>query len=202
MSSTALATPTSAPSNMVPCDLDQGRMYLDHVHTNLTGVIKRLSPAQWNFKPAPDRWSIAENVDHVEFVQGIVLGRVRDLLPTAPASAPDRDYRAVDAIVLGVFPHRFARFNAPEPLLPTSRFKSPQDALPRLAENTARLTAQLELTPDLRGRVLDAPPLKASTQGEHTVMDGYQWLMTAAAHTERHTHQILELMADPNFPEN
>src|SRR5271166_747733 len=100
---------TASTSGLTPSEMEQGRMYLDHSHTNIVGAIKRLSPAQWNFKPAPDRWSIGENVDHAEFVQGIVIGRVRDLFPTAPAGDADRDYRTVDAIVLGIFPHRFAR---------------------------------------------------------------------------------------------
>jgi hypothetical protein len=33
-------------------------------------------------------------------------------------------------------------------------------------------------------------------------MDGYQWVLATAAHTERHTKQILEVKSDPNFPAN
>ena len=33
-----------------------------------------------------------------------------------------------------------------------------------------------------------------------SLMDGYQWILTAAAHVERHTKQMLEVRADPNFP--
>jgi len=31
------------------------------------------------------------------------------------------------------------------------------------------------------------------------VIDGYQWILAASAHTERHTKQILEVRADPGF---
>jgi hypothetical protein len=48
--------------------------------------------------------------------------------------------------------------------------------------------------------VTDAPPLKAFSKGAYDSMDGYQWVLGAAAHTERHTKQILEVKADPNFP--
>ena len=49
---------------------------------------------------------------------------------------------------------------------------------------------------------LEAPPLKAVTKGVHHSMDGYQWILAAAAHCDRHTKQILEVRADPNFPES
>jgi len=29
---------------------------------------------------------------------------------------------------------------------------------------------------------------------------GYEWILFIAAHSERHTKQILEVKADPNFP--
>jgi hypothetical protein len=30
--------------------------------------------------------------------------------------------------------------------------------------------------------------------------DAYQWLLYLSGHSERHTRQILEVKADPNFP--
>jgi len=33
-------------------------------------------------------------------------------------------------------------------------------------------------------------------------LDGYEWVLAVAAHTERHTKQILEVKADANFPAN
>jgi hypothetical protein len=32
-------------------------------------------------------------------------------------------------------------------------------------------------------------------------MDGYQWILAAAARTERHTKQILEVKAEAGFPD-
>ena len=31
-------------------------------------------------------------------------------------------------------------------------------------------------------------------------LDGIQWVLFIAAHSERHTAQMLEVKADPNFP--
>jgi hypothetical protein len=35
-----------------------------------------------------------------------------------------------------------------------------------------------------------------------TKLDGYQFILLIAAHSERHTKQILEVKADPNYPKN
>jgi hypothetical protein len=31
-------------------------------------------------------------------------------------------------------------------------------------------------------------------------LDGYEWILFIAAHSDRHTKQIKEVEADPNFP--
>ena len=33
-------------------------------------------------------------------------------------------------------------------------------------------------------------------------IDAYDWILMLAAHTERHTAQIKEIKADPNFPKS
>ena len=79
-------------------------------------------------------------------------------------------------------------------------FRSPAEAMKQLMTNNERLTGCLESTPGLRGHLLDSPPLKAVSKGAYDSMDGYQWILAAAAHTERHAKQVLEVMADPGFP--
>ena len=39
------------------------------------------------------------------------------------------------------------------------------------------------------------------TPGLGQPLDAYQWLLFISAHSERHTKQILEVKADPNFPQ-
>jgi hypothetical protein len=50
----------------------------------------------------------------------------------------------------------------------------------------------LTKTPNLRDHAVDSPLNKK--------LDGYEWILFIAAHSERHTKQILEVKADPNFP--
>lgn len=179
-------------------DLEQGRLYLQQTQNYVIGATKGLSEAQWKFKPSPERWSIAEIVEHMVLTQEFVLGPVRAQLAKAPAGTTDRDYKQVDGIVVSQLPDRLNKFQAPEALRPTGRW-TPAVASDRLITNYGRLSEFLE-SPDLRQHMLDAPPLKAISKGAYESMDGYQWVLAAAAHTERHTKQILEVKADPNFP--
>ena len=158
-----------------------------------------MSETQWRFKPAPDRWSIAENLAHIVIVEELVLGRIMEQLANAPAAPVGQDSQVVDAIVINQFPTRLTRFPAPEFVRPVDAVV-PAELLSRLIKNYAQLSDCLESIPGLRQHVLDAPPLKAMSKGVFEVMDGYQWILAAAAHTERHTKQMLEVMADPGYP--
>jgi hypothetical protein len=191
--------PDTAGQILTEPELEQARLYLEQTRRYVIGATKGLSAAQWNFKPAPDCWSIAENVDHMVVVQELVLGPVREELAQAPICSPDRDYKQVDGIVLHQFSVRLGKFQAPPFGQPSGQWP-PAAACERLLHNYARLLEYLESTPDLRQRVRESRPLKAVTNGAFELMDGYQWVLAAAAHTERHTKQILEVKSDPDFP--
>jgi DinB superfamily len=195
MSSNALAT---APA-VVTLDLDKARLYLQQTRDAALGAVKGLSEAQWHFKPEADRWSIAEILEHVVFVQERVLGERREALANAPPPPADYDYQEVDSIVIHHFPDRLTKFQAPEFARPAGRWTT-SEMPARLIHNCACLIEYLELTPDLRQHAVESMPIKAVSQGKYELMDGYQWVLAAAAHTERHTKQILELKADANFP--
>ena len=188
----------AADGKLAPSEVEQGRNYLEQTRIGVIGATKGLSEAQWNFKPAPDRWSIAEVVEHMALAQELVLGPIREQLAKAPAN-PNLNTKQVDAMVLSQFPDRTSKFKAPEMLQPTGRW-TPAAALDRLLKDCASLAAYLESTPDLRQHAMEAAPLKAISKGAYDSMDGYEWILAAGAHIERHTKQILEVKADPNFP--
>ncbi len=199
MSSNAAAS--AVDYTVTPAELQRAHLFIQQSRDGIVGALKGLSEAQWKFKPAPDRWSIAEVVEHVIFVQEIVAGPVRAQLAAAPAGPANRDCQLIDAVVVNQFPNRLTKFPAPPIANPTGAYTLPE-ALDRLARSSAVLAEQLDSTPDLRQHAIPAAPLKAVSQGAHELMDGYQWILAAHAHTERHTKQILEVKADANFPAN
>jgi hypothetical protein len=194
------ATTAAAEQKLSAAEIEQGRSYLEQTLNLVVGATKGLSGTQWDFRPSPEQWSLAQTLEHIVVVQEVIIGRVRDQLPSAPPPL-ERDTQEVDAIVVYHFAGRLMKFKGPDVVMPTGRW-TPNETLDRFLENSATLNQLLESTPDLRAHGLDSPPLKAVTQGKHQVMDGYQWILAAGSHTERHVKQMLEVKAHANFPQN
>ena len=187
----------AAEQELTLLDLEQGHLYLRQTHNGIVGAMKGLSEPQWKFKPSPDQWSIAEIVEHVIFVQERVLGPMRQQLANAPAAPAGYDYKYVDDAVINRFPNRLAKYSSPHQ--PSGDLVL-SEALDRVVKNYTHVTEYLESTPDLRRHAIEAAPLKAISNGAYELMDGYQWILAVAAHTERHTKQILEVKGNPDFP--
>ncbi len=196
----AVALCAGAPAeDLQPADVARAKQYLEKTRDEVIAVTEGLSEAQWKFKPGADRWSIAEIVEHIVLTQELILGPIRKQLASAPASPAMRGYREVDNIIVTKLPDRSKKFQAPDMLKPTGTWTE-SAALDRLRKDTAGLIEYLQATPDLRQHSVPAPPLEAVSGGQYKVMDGYEWLLGAAAHTERHGKQILEVKTDQYFP--
>src|ERR1041385_7498529 len=78
-SATAPQPATSAKDEKLsPEDVAKARQFLQQTQTIVIGATKSVSGAQWKFKTSPDRWSIAEILDHIVIVQERVLDRILD----------------------------------------------------------------------------------------------------------------------------
>ena len=173
-------------------DIQRARTYLLASQNAIEQEVAGLSDAQLGTAPEGG-WSIRAIVEHCAIVQEVVLGPCRAQLAAAPPSnspAPEE----IDRIAFEDLPVAPAKFKAPEVVQPTGT-KPLADSLERMRKNTAALIEWLETAPDLRDRVCFAPPLRAITDGKHDVMDGYQWIVAAAGHTDRHVRQIRTMKA-------
>lgn len=59
-----LATLASGQS-ITPAEREKAISYLKRTEATLFESVAGLSEAQWNFKPARERWSIAESAEHI-----------------------------------------------------------------------------------------------------------------------------------------
>jgi hypothetical protein len=201
MPSNTSSVAIAAEPAITSAEIDRARQFLEQAQNEVLGAIRGITEAQWTFKPEPDVWSVADNVQHIIVVQDRVLGPVRDLLAAAPCPPADRDCQEVDQIVIVRFPNRLAKFLGPESVHPKGGVAL-SGAASRGTENTRRFIDYLEAAGELGQHAIESAPLTAMPKGEHQVMDGYQWSLASAAHTERHVKQILEVKAHPNFPAN
>ena len=158
---------------------------------------KGLSPAQWNFKPAPDRWSVAQCAEHIALSEDFIFnGLLRDKVLKTPETPEKREAaKGKDELILKAVQDRSQKFKAPEPLDPEKRPMSPEDSIKLFLESRAHTIEYIKTTQDdLRDHFFDHPVPAIGT------LDGYQWMLLVSGHTRRHTLQILEVKADPNFP--
>ena len=183
----------AAGQGLTPADREKGLRYLADTRNGVIEATKGLSDSQWKFKPAPERWSVAEIIEHIVLVENYLLENVRPQLASSTAPVPDRDPKQMDAMILARMPDRSAKFQAPPPIVPTGRW-TPQLALDRFLADRKETVAFLKSDADLRGPVVTHPAFGA--------MDGYEWILAIAAHSERHTKQILEVKADSGFRAN
>jgi hypothetical protein len=173
-------------------DKDKALAYLESTKKGVLDATKGLSEAQWNFKPAPDKWSVAECVEHIAAAEDFIRGMAVDKVMKAPA-APDRDTAKIDAGIMAMIPDRSQKAQAPDQLKPTNRFGSPEGSLKHFAESRTATENFLKDTPDLRAHAVDSP-----IGGPK--LDAYEWVLFVSAHSQRHTKQIEEVKADSNFP--
>jgi len=173
-------------------DRDRALKYLETTKQGVVDATAGLSEAQWNFKSAPDRWSVAEVAEHIAAAEGYLRGMVMEKVMTAPPRPEGEDVKAIDDLVLAAIPDRSQKRQAPEPLKPTNRFGSGPGAVKAFLESRQQTVDFLNSHDDLRAHAIDSPLGKK--------LDAYEWVLFIAAHSERHTKQILEVKADPNFP--
>ena len=164
--------------------------------TRLLDLLRGLTDQQWRFREAPERWSIAEIVEHLVLFEAFIRSTVQRLLESEPTSEPQRaEVRAKEPLVLRLAETRAQqRFTARAVTTPVGQRTDFDAMIAELRQERARTIAFAEeTTADLRGHFF-----------AHTAfgdLDSYQWLMLIATHTDRHALQIEQVKADNNWPE-
>ena len=154
-----------------------------------------LSDAQLNFKPAPDRWSIAECVKHIAASEKSLWQLTNGTLNQAANPEKRADIKATDDQLISMVESRAQKVKTIAPLEPQNTpYKSLADALSSFFTERGKLIEFVKTTnADLRDHVVTFAPGS---------FDSYQMVLFIAAHSYRHTQQIEEVKADPNFPKN
>ncbi len=186
-----LATAFAAP-------LEQGERdrAMSHLHATRKAFLDSvagLSEAQWNFKAGPDRWSIAECAEHIAVSEEALFGLLQQTMKSPAAPEKKAEAQGKDEAILRMLPDRSVKAKAPEALQPTRRWPDHADLIAHFKQSRDRNIAYIQTTEDdLRSHFMNHPLLKA--------IDAYQIMLLLSAHSERHTLQINEVKADPNYP--
>ena len=192
-----LASAQTAPAASTTLTPEEREFALKQYQTtrdNFLKSISGLSQKQWTFKPAPDRWSVAEVAEHITVAESMIMGLIQKQIMTSASDPTKRaEVKGKDQMILEKMPDRSHKAQAPEILRPTGRFTSEADLVKAFEDSrTANMEYIRTTNDDLRDHFYRHPVFGT--------LDGYQWLLLLSSHSARHTEQIEEVKAHPSFP--
>ena len=159
----------------------------------LRGLVEGLKPEQWHFRESPERWTIAEIVEHLVTVERRVLANIQKNLASGASPVERIANPALDAGILAMIREPRGKIQAPEPARPTGKWTEPAVLMTEFRSARANSETFTRET-DANLRAYGFPHVAL---GE---IDCYQWLIVLAAHTHRHTGQIEAIGKHPEFP--
>ncbi|MCW3119554.1 MAG: hypothetical protein JWM28_3636 [Chitinophagaceae bacterium] len=169
--------------------------YLRETKNLFLHSVKGLSNAQLDFKPAPEKSSIRQCMEHLTIAERNSSNLAIKNLQQPSDAAKRKEVIIKDEEIIHLITEATQKEISSELLVPTAvGFKttgSNLDDFKMLREKNINFLKTT--TADLRNHFLQYPELG--------VVDNYQFLLMMAAHTRRYTLQIEEIKSNPDFPE-
>ncbi|MEP7319477.1 MAG: DinB family protein [Panacibacter sp.] len=183
------------PASLTDAERKYAADLLQQTEDGVAKAVAGLSEAQLNFKPAPDKWSVSDCVKHIAVTEQGLWQMTNGAIQAAANPEKRADIKATDEQVVQMIESRERKVKTAPPMEPQNTpYKSMTEALESFKTNRGKLIEYVKTTDtDLRNHVASLP------MGTY---DSYQMILFIAAHSNRHTQQIEEVKADPNFPKN
>jgi hypothetical protein len=178
---------------MTPAEREHVLQEMDQSRAALLRSVEGLTPAQLEYREAPGRWTIAENLEHIAVGEFGMMRWLENALSDTTKPAHAGDWAGKDEELQRIMSEsRGIRLEAPETIRPTGRWPI-AELVPKFESTRQRTRAFVVASnDDLRCRSLPHPKFGA--------LDCYQWLCLIAHHCDRHRGQIENLKTSANFP--
>lgn len=168
---------------------------IDHLRSSadcLRAAVQSFTQPDWTKRCGTAGWCAAEIVEHLALLEMDLPERIREHMQTRQ---PERGHDPeADARILALVPKRARKVEAPETMQPSGRWDDGPKALKAFLECREQTIAWMA---DTRQNLREVH----SPHRNLGLLDGYQWVLLLAAHTDRHVAQILEIHApSPDSP--
>lgn len=156
-------------------------------------LVKGLTPEQFNYKPAADKWSIKECVYHIASAEKGLWTYFENSVKAAANPEKRAEIKVTDDAFVAMIKDRSKKADAPETMRPEKTgYKTIKEALADFKKNRLEHIKYMKnTTEDLRNHIVQAPM---------GWIDCYQLYLMIAAHSNRHAQQIEEIIKSPGFP--
>jgi hypothetical protein len=177
-------------------EIKERQLVLDQLASSearLLQLVDGLTPAQWSFRETPDRWSIAENIEHVIAFEHFITGVIAKVMQSPSEPEKKAEAPAKEPLALGLANSRHVKFIAREVVRPTGRWPDTIEMIAELRRTRGQTIAFVaETQTDLRNHFF--PHIAFGD------LDCYQWLIITSQHGARHAFQIEEIKSHPAYP--
>ena len=177
--------------------------YLDQllsIRQDADGLMSSLTDEQFNWRPAPNRWSMCECFDHLNITaEQLFIPRI----DAAIADARRRGLTSAGPFVYPALQRLFLRMNEPPPKI---RFKAPTILKPKLIRPLAAVHGDFLNWQDRLGELIrQADGLDLQKARHRSLMPLWTWslgtfMAVMLAHERRHIWQAREVRNATGFP--
>jgi hypothetical protein len=166
--------------------------HLSQTRDNMLSIIEGLSEEQLNYKTSPESWSIAECVEHIAISENNIMEMASGAVQVTADASKRSEVTISDEQLLEMITDRSNKVKTSEAFEPSGKFGSYEKTLEAFTNKRQENIDYIQNTEDdLRHHYAQLPM---------GTVDAYQVILFMSAHTDRHTKQIEEVMADPGFP--
>lgn len=181
---------------------EERQLLLDGLNKTRDLVIeatKGLAPAQWQFKEAPTRWSIAEVVEHLGLQEDMYFREMYLIAQQPPMPDLRSKVQNNDAKILA-YADSSEKAQASWYLEPRGRWQDPANGVAAFLRSREHLTSFVQKTSvDLRVHFTFRE--YKGQMNQWSVRDLHQLMLTTISHTKRHVGQIERIKAHSNYPQ-
>jgi len=158
-------------------------------------AVNNLSEAQLNFRPAPDKWSIAECIEHITLAE-LEFPKILEREMQQPSNPDLRTkIKIKDEEIQSKMTSRKWKAKSPEIFKPSNKFANAKEVIEVFQNQRNQTIRYVETTKDDLRNHFWKHPLTGK-------IDLYQTLLLMSAHLERHIEQIENIKLSTHFPKN
>lgn len=180
-SSTALS---ASDSTLTPENRAKVIRYLDQSEKQFKKLIADVTPEQWNWHAASEKWSIAECAEHIVLAEGLLFASVQKAISTPANPHWAEQPKGKTEFLEQIMPNRTGKAVAPEAIVPGGKWTK-EETLAKFDEARARTRKFTETTDiALNEHTLEHPFPVFKT------LNAYQWLIYIPLHHIRHNGQL------------
>jgi hypothetical protein len=194
-----MSSPATTRSVLIP-DLEEYRRQFEELSAEVVHLVEGLSEAQFNWRPAPERWAISQAIGHL-WITGEVTRKnldvaIDDAIARGLKGEPPFRYSSIERYVVRVTePPASQRLPAPKRLHP-AHGQPITAVLPTYLHLQSQMIRQIE-----RSNGLDLRRVKVVTPlGRWIKFSLGMTFAQTAAHGRRHLAQMKAVREHPKFP--